>query len=400
MSMNLGNYLTSILAGRTLSSLTFASYVGLTSLISIVTTVSGLTQPLIANSVARSISDRSRLSIVIDSILSRVATLIIFLAVVWILFLPLIFQLFTDETTLALSLSLFFVGLATLLPALVGLSLGLLNFKIFSLSFFLGGLSRPFFFWIIQAFTTSLIAPLLALILSLFITCLILILGLPHSRRAINKLMQPQRFVPNLQLFSTSVIILTIAVLSYSDTIAARLNLSGEEAGLFAAASVLTNISLYGGIIVASVLVPTAAANFKDKNRSILLARWSIYLVLAFGALYSAILGKWGNRILGITFGNRFDVDSSFLVFYNIVFVGIAVCTLISNYSVNSQTHFKSAISFALVGIFYLISLVIYGNSRMQIVTIEGIAVMMFILLSLFNSESLLRVACKRSNTI
>ena len=394
MAMNLGNYATSMLAGRALPASTFASYIGITALVSVVTTVGSLTQPLIANSVAQSdLRDERDSADFLALILGRVTTLIVGLSFGWILLLPVVFKVFKEDARSSVAVSIVFVLLATLLPALVGITHGLLNFRSFALAFMIGGLSRPLIFLVIVEFNKTLLAPLLALNISLALTCIILIARLPSDLKIFRSFTRPLALRLNRKIISSSAMILSIALLSYSDVIVARTNLQGEDLGNFAAAAMLTNVCLYGSMIVVSVLIPYVSRNRNLQNNEVLLARWSIISVVLFGTCYSFFLLFYGQDLVSFTLGSQYSIEPRFFFLYNTVFVGVALCSLIVNFSVTKQPNQNMTIIFVAHSLLYLCALVTTGNSMYTIVALTGATVLSLILSSLFLKDSILRVA-------
>jgi hypothetical protein len=172
MAMNLGNYLTAVIAGRALPTLTFSTYIGLASLISIVTTVTGLSQNVISHQVSGDMKlNPIEAAQSINIISSKISSIVILVSLIWMLSIPFINQILGGKVLLPLVYSTFFVGLATLLPALVGVANGQLRFGSVSFAFFVGGLSRPLIFLIVVRFSDSLIAPIVSL--NLFDSCIL-----------------------------------------------------------------------------------------------------------------------------------------------------------------------------------------------------------------------------------
>lgn len=394
MAMNLGNYATSILAGRSLPPRVFASYIGISALVSVVTTVGGLTQPLIANSVAQSQLRNERESAdFLALILGRVTTLMVCLSAGWALSLPVVFNVFREDARLSVSVSIVFVLLATLLPALVGVSHGLLSFSSFTFAFLIGGFSRPFIFLFVLEFNQTLLAPLLALNFSLALTCLVLIVKLPSGLKIFRGLMRPHALRLNVKIISTSAMFLSIALLSYGDVIVARTNLQGQDLGNFAAAAMLTNVCLFGSMIVVSVLIPYVSRNRNLPKSEVLLARWSIMIVVLLGICYSFFLMTYGQNLVSITLGSQYSIEPRFLFFYNTVFIGVALCSLIVNFSVTKKSQQNMTFIFVVHSLLYLVTLVTVGNSMYTIVALTGATALSLILSSLFLKDSIIRVA-------
>jgi MFS family permease len=360
----------------------------------VVTTVGGLTQPLITNSVAQSeLRDERESAEFLASILGRVTTLIVGLSFGWALLLPVVFKVFEEDAHSSVAVSIIFVLLATLLPALVGISHGLLNFTAFTFAFMIGGLSRPLIFLVIVEFNQTLLAPLLALNFSLALTCLILIAKLPGGLKIFRGFTRPHALKLNRKIISSSAMILSIALLSYSDVIVARTNLRGEDVGNFAAAAMLTNVCLYGSMVVVSVLIPYVSRNRNLHNSEVQLARWSIMTVVLIGTCYSFFLLFYGQDLVSFTLGSQYSVEPRFFFFYNTVFVGVALCSLIVNFSVTKQSSQNMTFIFVAHSLLYLFALVITGNSMNAIVALTGATALSLILSSLCLKDSILRVA-------
>jgi O-antigen/teichoic acid export membrane protein len=393
-SMNVGNYLTSIIAGRSLSSATFSSYIALTSLVSIVTTVSGLSQNLISHALSReTLLESFHLSDSLTSIVRKISMIMVVTSILWMLAVPVINILFGGNSLLVLIFSTFFVVLATLLPALVGVANGLLNFRIVSIAFFIGGISRPFVFLFVTQFSRSLIAPVIALNISLLLTCAILLFFLPERAKSVRHLFFPRRFSFNRSRISIIFMMLSGAILSYSDTLVARLNLRENESADFAVSAILTNITLYGSLVVISVMIPMVTKFFVGSDERILFARWSIGLVAIFGIAYSLMLLIWGDNIVIFSMGEKFSVTGTFIAIYNLSFVGVSLVVLTVNFAITSEISFSIGVLFLLISLGYLTGMFFLGTSGYKIVACTGVASVTLLLISLSYRESLLRTA-------
>ena len=396
MAMNLGNYLTAVIAGRSLSSLTFSSYIALISLISIVVNVTGLSQNIISHQVSRDIQLNSiDVTHSLDVIISKISSLLILVSVVWMLFIPLINQVLGGDVLIALALSTFFVALGTLLPALVGVANGLLSFGIVSLAFLVGGLSRPLIFLVIVSFSDSLVAPIVSLNLSLLLTCSILIFLLPNRKSVKDHACSPRLFSFNLDRIATVLMILSGAIMSYSDTLIARLNLSADAGANFAASAILTNITLYGGTIIIAVLIPTITKHRDNSDNRIILARWSIALVTIFGCLYSIILYFCGEEILRFSWGQRFEITGTFIALYNLAFTVVALVVLSVNFAITTVVRFSVSLLFASVTLAYLIGMYYLGSSMFRIVMGTALTAAILLVITLSMHDSIFRTALR-----
>jgi hypothetical protein len=396
MAMNLGNYLTAVIAGRALSSLTFSSYIGLASLISIVTTVTGLSQNIISHQVSRntqlnSIEDAKSVNIII----SKISTVVIIVSVIWMLSVPFINQIFGGRVLLPLAFSTFFVALATLLPALVGVANGLLNFRVVSLAFLVGGLSRPLIFLVVLRFSDNLIAPIVSLNLSLFLTCSIIVFLLPNRKSFNRYAYSPRMFSFGIDRLAKLLMIVAGAILSYSDTLISRINLSADVGADFAASAIFTNITLYGGMIIIAVLIPTIAKHFDDSNEKVLLARWSIVLVTVFGCFYSIILYFCGEMILRFTLGTKFEVSGTFIAVYNVAFTAVALVVLSVNFAISTVVKISTSLLFVSVALAYVIGIFYLGSSMYRIVLGTGLASVILLVISLAVHDSIFRTALR-----
>ena len=386
MAMNLGNYLTAVIAGRALSPLTFSSYIGLASLISIVTTVTGLSQNVISHRVSRDIELNSIDGIQsLNIIISKISSVLILVSVIWMMSVPFINQIFGGEALLPLAFSTFFVALATLLPALVGVANGLLNFGGVSFAFLVGGLSRPLIFLVVVRFSDSLVAPIISII----------IFSLPNRRTLKRYAYAPRLFSFSIDRIATIFMILSGAILSYSDTLISRLNLSADTGANFAASAILTNITLYGGIIIIAVLIPTIAKHLDDSGERIFLARLSIAMVTVFGFLYSVVLYFCGEAILRFSLGPKFEVTGTFIAVYNISFTAVALVVLTVNFAISTVVKISTGLLFISVALAYVVGIFYLGSSMYRIVLGTGFASAVLLLLSFGVHDSIFRTALR-----
>ncbi len=400
MAMNLGNYLTAIIAGRVLPSLTFSAYIGLSSLISIFTTITGMSQNVISHQVSRDMKlNPIEASQSINIVSSKISSVLILVSVIWMLSVPFINQSFGGGLLLPLAFSTFIVWLATLLPALVGVANGLLRFGSVSLAFLVGGLSRPLIFLIIIQFSDSLLAPIISLNLSLLLTCSMVFFLMPNRSSIRRHAFSPRLFSISIERIATVLMILSGAILSYSDTIISRLNLSESDSASFAASAILTNITLYGGLIIIAVLIPTIAKHFDESNERILLARWSIALVTIFGCFYSVALYFYGEIILSFSLGSKFEVGGTFIAFYNMAFTVVALVVLTVNFAISTVVKISISVSFALTSVAYVIGVFYFGSSMYRIVLGTGLASIVLLVISLGVHDSIFRTALRPLNS-
>ena len=400
MAMNLGNYLTAVIAGRALPTLTFSTYIGLASLISIITTVTGLSQNVISHRVSSDMKlNPIKAAQSINIISSKISSLVIVVSLIWMMSIPFINQILGGKVFLPLVFSTLFVGLATLLPALVGVANGQLRFGSVSFAFLVGGLSRPLIFLIVIRFSDSLLAPIISLNLSLLLTCSIVVFLLPNRHSFRSHAYSPRFFNISIERIATILVILSGAILSYSDTLISRLNLSANDGASFAACAVLTNITLYGGVIIIAVLIPTIAKHFDDSDERILLARWSIALVTVFGCAYSVILYFFGENILSLSLGPKFEVGGTFIAFYNMVFTVVALVVLTVNFAISTQVKISIGVLFALTTVTYVIGVFFLGSSMYRIVVGTGLAAIVLLVISLSMRDSIFRTALRPLNS-
>ena len=146
-------------------------------------------------------------------------------------------------------------------------------------------------------------------------------------------------------------------------------------------------------MIVVSVLVPFVARSEHFSNSDVLFARWSILIVIFFGMCYSAGLLWFGQEIVSLTLGSQYSVDSRFFFWYNTVFVGIALCSLIANFSLTRQGNQNLSYVFVAHTAIYLVALVIVGKSMNGIILCSGATTLSLILFSLFFKDCIFRVA-------
>ncbi len=396
MAMNLGNYLTAVIAGRSLSSVTFSSYIALISLISIIVNVTGLSQNVISHHVSREIQLNSiDVTSSLNVTISKISSVLILVSVMWMMSIPLVNHVLGGDLFMALALSTLFVALGTLLPALVGVANGLLSFGIVSLAFLVGGLSRPLIFTVIVRFSDSLVAPIISLNLSLLLTCSIVIFLLPNRKSFKDYAYSPRLFSLDVDRIATILMILTGAIMSYSDTLIARINLSADAAANFAAAAILTNITLYGGTIIIAVLIPTIAKYRDTSDDRIILARWSIALVTIFGCLYSIILYFFGERIIRFSWGQKFEITGAFIALYNLAFTVVALVVLSVNFAISTVVKFSISLLFVSVTLAYLIVMYFLGSSMYRIVIGTALAASVLLVITLSMQDSIFRTALR-----
>jgi O-antigen/teichoic acid export membrane protein len=276
---------------------------------------------------------------------------------------------------------------------------GQLRFGSVSFAFFVGGLSRPLIFLIVVRFSDSLIAPIVSLNLSLLLTCSIVVFLLPNRNSFRRYAYSPKLFSISIERIATVLVILSGAILSYSDTLISRLNLSANDGASFAACAVLTNITLYGGVIIIAVLIPTIAKHFDDSDERILLARWSIALVAVFGCAYSIILYFFGEIILSFSLGPKFEVGGTFIAFYNMVFTVVALVVLGVNFAISTEVKISTGVLFALTTVTYVIGVFYLGSSMYRIVVGTGLAAIVLLVISLSMQDSIFRTALRPLNS-
>jgi O-antigen/teichoic acid export membrane protein len=209
----------------------------------------------------------------------------------------------------------------------------------------------------------------------------------------------PRLFSISIERIATVLMILSGAILSYSDTIISRLNLSESDSASFAASAILTNITLYGGLIIIAVLIPTIAKHFDESNERILLARWSIALVTIFGCFYSVALYFYGEIILSFSLGSKFEVGGTFIAFYNMAFTVVALVVLTVNFAISTVVKISISVSFALTSVAYVIGVFYFGSSMYRIVLGTGLASIVLLVISLGVHDSIFRTALRPLNS-
>jgi O-antigen/teichoic acid export membrane protein len=395
MSMNVGNYVTAVLAGRRLTESTFATFVSLTSLASVITTIGGLAQPVIsAHMAASSKTSESSEAKTISLVAERVASLCLCVAATWIALIPAVMNLYHfDDLLILLILGLFLIA-STLLPAVVGLSQGLFRYRSFAIAFVIGGVSRPLFFLVATSISSSIEGALSALIASFTLALIIMVLGLPGRRELLSGLLRPRLFRLSKRLSYSALCLTAAAVLTYGDVITARAQLTEFEAADFASAALLTNITVYASIVLISVLIPFVAQAPDFEEQPAVLARWSLALMMLVGLAYTILLFFFGGRLLTLTFGRPFDVSGMFLATYNLVFIGVGIVGLIINFDIArggpSRQLTTSSVVMVLI---YAASLAWFGTSMKALVMCDLLGVFILLVLSLRTRESMLRVA-------
>ena len=393
MTMNLGNYLTSVLAARRLSPETFSTFVSLTSLASIVTTIGSLAQPVIATHVASTPTDDAQ---VFAGLTAHLAMMCLGIGLGWIALSPVIMHVYKfDDPSILLLLGAYVLA-ATLLPALVGFAQGSFRYRTFALAFAIGGIARPLAFVAVTSRSTSIRAALFALVSSLLLTILALISGLPHAKTVARRLVQPKAFRINSRLVRSGVCLTCVSVLTYGDVITARVKLDEVNAAAFASAALLTNVMIYGAFILVSVLVPFVARARDNDDQPKMIARWSIGFLLLFGTVYAAALRLFGERILRLTFGDRYQASGTFLALYGLVFMGVGLVALVMNYEVAQGRRTPLAYAAFAATCVFGTALTLFGTSRGALVVCDLVGVAFVLGVSGFSKDSLIRVALKR----
>jgi O-antigen/teichoic acid export membrane protein len=259
--------------------------------------------------------------------------------------------------------------------AVFPLSLGQLQaegrFGSYALGFITVGITRPLAFLALWFCGIKVLSPLLGTSASWIIGSAV---TLVFARRALGS--PPiARTATQWHAFRRALIpntagITAIAILTNADVITARLVLPDRTAGLFAAASAISQGLFLVPQVFITLVLPRLAARRAQGRSSAALAATGVLATLATGVVFVALALPLGQALMRLTFGAAFRDSGTLLPYYGTAMTCMG-CTIVLLYHQLARRDFRY--SWCLLGIAaaQIAGLALFARSPNAIITVD-----------------------------
>lgn len=397
--MNCGNLVTSLLAARLLNRSVFSSLMALQALLTVVTTMVALGQPMLASVIAKQTTPEATTATAVR--LTRIIfSIALLLSLVWLVVSPLTSQMLGNLTLKGIASGSAFILFATLMTGLFAVAQGHQNFRAIAVGLSVGGLSRPSLFCLAFYASASVWMSVLSYSFACLLVCLVLIQQMSLSVRSHLKPTDLRTLLPSSRPHHGSLfVVFLLSVFSFLDVFIARLFLDDHSAGDFAVAAIVTNISLYFGWVVATVLVPITASRRHLPAQSVQIVRQSVILVVLATSLFSIVLYFIGDRVLMLVGGSSVNISNASLATYSVAFALLSISSLAINFEIangRAGRHLPDV----LVTLFCLSAgIIFFGNTTNGLILTEFVGFSILLTLINLRSDSLLRTCFSRKSS-
>lgn len=299
---HVGNYLFYVIAGHTLGRPRFAEVSAIIAFATIIyTPFSGL-QASVARDVARlrTAGDQAGLSGYVRLMARRVGPVLAVLAIILTAAVPLVTRWLRLESRWLAGLAVVWILLWILLLIGASIAQGLERFGIVGFTF-AGpqGLLRPAFLPL-GVLVAGISGSMLAMIAATVVGLVVLV------RPVRSVLVAPPRRIESIKVAGPVLALVSFALITNADQLAAKSALTPADASLYSAAALLGKIALFAPAALAVVLLPrvsAARARGQDPSRQVLV---TMVVTAATGLGITAILALMPPRFLELTFGPDF----------------------------------------------------------------------------------------------
>jgi O-antigen/teichoic acid export membrane protein len=171
-------------------------------------------------------------------------------------------------------------------------------------------------------------------------------------------------------LVPNTVGITAVAILTNADVIAARLTLEGRQAGLFAAASAISQGLFLVPIVFVTLVLPRLAARRAQNRSSAALAAAGVTATLVAGATFVLLALPLGDLLMRLTYGDAFGAAGDLLPYYGAAMTCMG-CTMVLLYHQFARRDFRY--SWWLLGMagVQIASLALFARSPDAIITVD-----------------------------
>ena len=131
--------------------------------------------------------------------------------------------------------------------------------------------------------------------------------------------------------------LLAIAALTSVDVVAAKLALTGHDAGIYGSASLVGRVILYLPAAIITVLLPRVAARAADQIETTDILRRSLVVTLRFCTISTFVYAAAGSTIVRVAFGSDYADAAGLLWLFGVAMTGYALLNVLLVYHLGHE---------------------------------------------------------------
>jgi O-antigen/teichoic acid export membrane protein len=346
------NYFANVIVGRWLGPTDYSIFAVLLSLYTTLAALTGIIQITVTNSTARlaALQDWQMLRGLLHQMIVWLAiagTTISVITALGAVHLGNLFHISTPAPVLALAAAMTPLAMA---PLAMGILQGRERFGAFGMAYIVGAISRLASSLALMGLGAGVTGAVISLAFAPLGTIAVAVFSLPDIWQNWRERSNPHLGNLGVLFKSTTIGILSYALLTGMDILVVKNRFLPIEAGLYASISTVGKISLWIPASLSAFLLPKASAQFARGNKPVALLRGTQLAALAICGCMCIVFFGWSGTVMHVLYGSQFMAFARLLGPYGLVMAMYALVGIWFNYFLASgETRYTWALVIAVI---------------------------------------------------